>query len=244
MEIARTASSALQAASQDPIQAALQRPVERFERQAESTRVQLSAFGRLRASTAAVEDAARGLQPTDKPRNADETRAVARRFVDAVNTNNRVVSETTAAGDRQTAAGALANDARARSAAGEVRQAVSSARNNGAEDLRRIGINVDRDGRLAIDQKKFDQALQDNPNAVNQTLDRIGARVASAAARPNAEGGSIDRAVDALSTRASSFEARRDEAQARADASQRSVQRQTSPFQVGGAAAYRGVFGL
>lgn len=249
MEISRTGSQALQALSQDPIRQALQRPVERLGEQAQSTRVQLSAFGRLRSSVAGVEEAAQGIRKTEQPRSADETRAAAQKFVRAVNSGARVAAELTSAGGRSQPAGPLANDGRARTATNEVRRAVSDFRNNGAEDLRQIGISVGRDGSLTIDQKKFDQALQSDPNAVTQTLDRVGERVETAAARQNSAGGAIGRAVETLSNRVSNLEARRDEAQARAEASQQASQQQAgavanNPFLTSGIASYRGVFGL
>ena len=247
MEISQTGSSALQAASQDPVRAALQRPVERLEQQAESARVQLSAFGRLRSSAAAVGEAARAIQQTVPARSADETRSVAKRFVAAVNTGNQVAGEVTAGRAAGKATGVLADDGRARAAANELRTAVSGAGN--AEELRRIGIDVARNGSLSINTQRFDQALQSDPVGVTQTLDSIGRRVESAAVRQNSSGGAIGRAVESLSRRVDSIEARRDEAAARAEESQRAVQKQASaitnnPFLVGGVAAYRGISGL
>lgn len=246
MQISQT-GSVVPAVSQDPVGAALQRPVERLNQQAESARVQLSAFGRLRSSTAAIGEAARAIQQGGPVRSAEETRAGAQRFVAAVNTGKEVAGEVTAGRTAGTAAGVLADDGRARAAASELRTAVSGAGN--AEELRRIGIDVARNGGLSINTQRFDQALQNDPVGVAQTLDRIGRSVESAAVRQNSAAGAIGRAVESLSQRVDSIAARRDEAVARAEESQRAVQKQASaitnnPFLVGGVAAYRGISGL
>lgn len=253
MEISRTGgSTAVQAASLDPVAKALRRPVEQFAQQAESTRVQLSEAGRLRSANATIADAARGVQQTDKPKTADQLRSAATTLVNAVNNGVRVASEVAgtprnAAPGRVESADATRVRSTANVAGSDLRRAVADAGNRGAEDLRRIGIDVARDGSLKIDKQRFDAALASDAQGVAQTLDRVGSRVEAAATEQNSNRGAVGRTVEALTQRAENFEARRDDVQARSEQSQRQVQQAAARnpfFSGGGAAAYLGVFGL
>lgn len=252
MEISGTdRSTALQAASLDPAARALRGPAEQFAQQAASTRVQLTEAGRLRSANAAISDAAKALQATEKPKTADELRAAASQFVSAINNGNKLTAEIAGAGRNAPVARTESADAsRLRSAAnaagGDVRRASADAGNRGAEDLRRIGIEAGRDGNLRIDQPRFDAALANDVRGVAQTLDRIGQRVEAVAAEPNSSGAAVGRTDESLTRRTGEAEARRDDVQARGEQSQRVVREQASrsPFADGGAAAYRLVFRL
>jgi hypothetical protein len=252
MEISATGSStALQATSLDPVGRALRRPVEQLGQQAESTRVQLSEAGRLRSANAAVADAAKALQQTDKPKTADELRTAASRFVSAINNGVKVANEIAGSGRNAPVTRTESGDAsRVRSAAniagGDIRRAVADGGNRGAEELRGIGIDVGRDGSLKIDKQRFDAALASDAQGVAQTLDRVGKRVEVAASEQNSSRGSVGRTVEALTRRAESLEARRDDVQARGEQSQRFVREQVSrtPFVSSATAAYQLVFSL
>lgn len=228
----------------DRVGAALRRPVEALQQQAESTRVRLSAFGQVKSAVADVQTAARGLQDNKQLQTVDGAKKAAEAFVKAYNAENQTTANLTRRGDSRTAGGALADDPRARSASSDLQRAVR----NSESELRQLGITRQKDGSLAIDTEKFEAAYAADSGSVKTTLATAGNRVETAATRQLSASGSVTGAVSNLTSKVADLEDRQADVQARLDDSQRVVREQVSRFTAGpfatGVSAYKGIFSI
>jgi len=189
------ASSA--ADSNDVISRAFDAADQRIEQQRSSTQVSLSAYGQLRSSVDQLEKSSQALTENESTNTPEEARAVAQTFVDAYN-KARITANNVTNGE----SGALADDGRAVVAASQLSRALDS---NSQEQLRQIGINRSQDGTLSIDQQRFQQALQNNPQQVGSALAAVGQQVQDATSQQLASGSQLSRGAATLSEKAKSL---------------------------------------
>lgn len=223
-------SSAVTTASADPVQKALEKASSRLETQRQSTQVQLSAYGQVKAGFARVEDAGKALAKGDTLSAAD-TRKALESLVSAYN-ETRSAASTTAPGNASNAANAL-------------RRTVAA--DGTRTDLQALGITQQRDGSLAIDTEKLDQALQSNPNAVREAAGRIGSQMQQSANRALSEGGRINATLNSLNSRAQQIESRQASLQGLFGAQQTAASNnsnQATPATQAGIASYQRMFSL
>lgn len=214
----------------------------RIEQKLDATNVQLSAFGQINSSFANVQSASKALSDPKKTGTAADVEKTVQAFAASYNNATKAVS-TAINGDGKEG-GALANDVNARFAANDLKSVVTSGSNTA--DLKKIGISVNKDGTMSVDTKVLQSAMQADPNAVKDTLAKVGQQAERVSTRDIAKTGNIGGAVDMLSSRAKSLETQSAEQQKLIAASQLAVQQQSA--KIGNAAssiaAYMQMFSL
>jgi len=206
-----------------------------------ATNVQLSAFGQIKSSYVDVQSAGRALATPAKISTVEDATKSVLSFANAYNNATRVVSTATR-GDGKTTA-ALANDGHANLASSDLKKIVASG--NNTADLKKIGVSVNQDGTLSVDAKALQSAMQANPNSVQDTLARVGAQTVQVTQKELA--GNVGGAVNTLSARVKSLEAKAAGQQKLAAGSQNAVQQQAANMNksaAGGIAAYMQMLSL
>lgn len=234
--------AALYSAQSDRASSALRRPVENLSREVESARVRLSAFGQIQSAASKVQAAARNLQDEKQLGSVADARNAAETFVKAYNNERATLARVTEGGGNGQAAGSLADDGRARSAASQLERTATE--NSSA--FREAGVRVQQDGSLSVDAKALEAAFNTNPSAVTKALGNIGRAAETTATRQLSNTGSVGAAVNNLSSRVEQLETRQADVQTRVDQSQRAVEAASRRYGFGlsGAGAYLGIFGL
>lgn len=231
---------------------ALDRAGQRLEAQQSSTEVRLSAFGQLRSAVAELRDSGSALAASENTDTPEKARAAAEQFVSTFNnaqaTANRTINgrpgEPEANADSPNTDGALSGDGRANVAASQLSRTLNDA---SAEALRSIGINRERNGTLSIDQQRFSQALQNDPQAVSAALTQAGQQVEQASSRQLEDGGNLDRAVANLSRQSRQLEAQQAEQRAFAETLQQATEQAANRLNfvaASGIRAYEKIFAL
>ncbi len=231
---------------------ALDRAGQRIEAQQSSTEVRLSAFGQLRSAVAGLRDSSTTLSTRESTDTPEKARAAAEQFVSAFNTAQTTAARTingkpkasTADTERNTTDGVLSGDSRANVAASQLSRTLDNA---STDALRSIGINRERNGTLSVDQQRFSQALQDDPQAVSAALAQVGRQVEQTSSSQLEDGANLDRAVANLSRQSRQFEAQQAALQAFAETSQKAAEQATSSLNLlaaNGIRAYEKIFAL
>lgn len=211
---------------------------DRIGKQLDVTNVKLSAFGQVKFSFSDVQIAGKNLYDPKKTGSADNVLKAAQSFANAYNNATKTAYAASREGNSK-AVGTLASDRQAR-LAGDNLSKVAKNDNNFA-DLKKIGISIDQNGTMSVDANALQNAMAADPNAVQDTLARVGKQAEQVAKDELASGGNIGSADKALSARAKNLEAQMTEQQNIASASQVAVQKQVSSITsnaVGGVAAY------
>ena len=214
----------------------------RIGQKLEATNVQLSAFGQINSGFAGVQSASKALSDPKKTGTATDIGNAVQAFADAYNNATKAVS--TALNGTDKGSGVLANDIHARFAANDLKNIVASGSNT--DDLKKIGISVNQDGAISVDTKALQSTIQANPNAVKDTLTRIGRQAEQISTKDMAKTGNIGGVVNTLSNRVQNLEAQSTEQQRLASASQLAVQQQSANFgnAASSIAAYMQMFSL
>lgn len=196
----------------------------RVEQQLSSTNVKLSSFSQIQSGFADVQTAARGLSDPGKTGASADVVKAAQQFASAYNT---AINSVNSARDARKN-GALADDTRALIAGNDLKSIVTSGSN--ASDLKKIGISRASDGTVSVDVTALQNAMLANPNAVADTLSRIGKQAEKVSAKELAATGNVGGAVGALSNRNKYLETQLSEQKNLAAASQNTVQKQAANF--------------
>jgi len=207
-------------AATDPLGAANQR----IEQQLNSTNVKLSSFSQLKSSFADLQTAAKGLSDPLKTNTNTALTKAAQSFASAFNTATNSVNSARDARNN----GALANDSRARSVGYDLKSILANG--NNTSDLKKIGINLQANGTISVDNTTLQNALQANPNAVKDTLARVGKQAELVSTKELATTGNVGGSVNALSNLNNSLETQLAEQKKLASASQNAVQQQGALF--------------
>lgn len=224
----------------EQVSSASRKSLARLSQQADSTRVQLSAFGQVKSATAQLQTVAEKLQDNrDLGSTADVTKAV-QAFADSFNKQLNSVRQ-------------IAQTEQPAGAVYDLRRAVAGSGASNQAALQQIGISFGKDGGLAVDAKALQKAFEANPDQVRQTLSRVGQAVGEASARQLSANGAVGGAVDRLSARLSGIEQKQSGFEASLEASQKAVQAADQrasrvqfaaqqAFSFNGAAAYFRIF--
>lgn len=219
----------------------LRKDDKRIQQQRSIVSVELSSAGKLKASFSEVQKASRALTDNQQPLTDASVRKAVEGFVKAVNTT---VQATRTAIARQSQ---LASNDRALAAEADLGRSLNADAELAA-GLKKIGINPQTDGTLAIDAKKLDDALKAEPVAVRNTLSRAGEQADRVAAHELANHGNIrGGSVNSSDGRAGNIEARPTEQQAQAAAAPQTVSAKSSTLDNDpntGVAAYQRIFSL
>lgn len=217
----------------DPFGAANQR----VEQQLNPTAVKLSSFSQIKSGFADVQTAAKDLSDPKKTATSSDIAKAAQSFATAYNAANNAV-DAAVNGDGKKS-GSLAGDVRARIASTGLRSIVTGGSN--VTNLKKIGISLKPDGTLAVDTTALQNAIQTNPNAVKDTLSKIGKQAEQVSAKELATTGNVGSSVNTLSNISKNLEAQLAEQKRLATASQDAVQRQVANITnttAGGVASY------
>lgn len=215
---------------------ALKRATSRTDEKLESTKVELSAFGQIKAALSELQTASKTVAEPTKTATVDDAKKAVENFVSAFNKANTAIKNATSSGKET---GALANDARARSAGNDLRRAVSEG--NSASELKKAGIAQNKDGSLSLDAKALEKSLKESPEQTVAAVAELSRKVEKTATRELAGNGNVGHSVEALNQRSRSLEAEQSAQQAHIEASQRTVQQQSANITkfASGVAAYQ-----
>lgn len=203
---------------------ALAKPQARLEQQAESTRVQLSAFGQVRSATAQLESAASKLQDNKQLASADGLTKAVQGFADAVNGRLATVNRVSANDTASRASAVSADDGKVRATNNETRRTLEGVNGSNRDALKQIGISVAADGGVKVDTKALQTAFAANPDQVRQTLNSVGQQVAQQSTQQLSATGSVAAPITRLNEQLSNIEQRQADNQSRIEQSQQAVQ--------------------
>ena len=214
---------------------------QRIGQQVSTTNVQLSAFGQIKSSFVDIQSAAKSLSAPGKTSTTEDITKAVQTFASAYNNATSTVN-TALTGDGKSP-GALAGNALANLTSFDLKRVVTSGTNTA--DLKKIGVNANKDGTLSVDTKALQSALQANPNAVQDTLAKVGAQAGQVSQKELASNGNVGSSVNTLSTRANYLTAQATAQQKLATDSQNAVLQQSSIVNnnaASGIAAYMQMF--
>lgn len=177
----------------DPITASLQKSGAKIQAQLDSATTNLSTLGKFKASVVASQTAANGLSALKENASSQDVKKALNSFVSSY--NDMVASTRLAA-----AAGSGVD----RISPGMTR--AMTADFSRVDALRQMGFTKARDGTLKLDTAKLDEALKASPSGVTSTLNRLGRLVDKVAAKELAGDGSIQDAVNTMTTRSSTLQ--------------------------------------
>jgi hypothetical protein len=220
----------------DPTTQALDQVNQRFQEQQSSTQVSLSAFGQIQSAVDRLQASGRPMRDNESTNTPDEARSVAKNFIDAYNNARDVANRLT--GEN----GALSSDNRAQVAASQLSRTLDS---NSRSELNAIGINTNSNGTLSIDTQRFEQALQDNNQAVSRALANVGQQVEETSTRTVEN--TVSRSVDNLETQNRALEAQQAQQQELVDNLQQATEQATAQFNsvaASGIRSYEKIFSL
>ena len=249
--VVSTANLAARTAQVDAVRTPEQKPLERLQKNVESTKVQLSALGQVKSATAQVETAANALQDKTRLSNAGDVQKAVQNFANAVNSQQNTVRQTVR-NDNRSEPGALANEARVRASTQETRRAVQGPTGGNEAALRQIGVTFSAQGEVRVDSKKLEQAFQANPNQVTETLNRVGKETAEVSRKQLSDSGAVGGSINRLNERLGSLQQNQNDYQAQLRAAQQAIDRRNLQIEQGraqtqqavglsGSNAYRGV---
>lgn len=233
---------------------ALGRPQEKLARAVESTRVQLSALGQVKSTTAQLETAAQGLRDRQQLSSVDGLSKAVQGFASAVNGRNIAVDRAKGNDSASSSASvAGVGDAGARAIGLETRRSLDGVAGSNRAALKEIGISVATNGGVSVDTQALQNAFAANPDKVRETLDKVGQAVAQQSARQLSSGGSVAASISRVTEQLGNAEQRQSDNQLRVEQLQRSMQDQDKrlaqtqlvvqqAFIFTGAAAYNRIF--
>ena len=207
---------------------------QRIGQQVSTTNVQLSAFGQIKSSFVDIQSAAKSLSAPGKTSTTEDITKAVQTFASAYNNATSTVN-TALTGDGKSP-GALAGNALANLTSFDLKRVVTSGTNTA--DLKKIGVNANKDGTLSVDTKALQSAVQD-------TLAKVGAQAGQVSQKELASNGNVGSSVNTLSTRANYLTAQATAQQKLATDSQNAVLQQSSIVNnnaASGIAAYMQMF--
>jgi hypothetical protein len=176
-------------------QAGLQKAEKRIQAQVDVTTAQLSSFGKLKSSVSGAQLAAHTLGNLTANSTDTATKTAADSFVNAFNAAV-TTAKTTAAVPGETAA--------SQSAVRVAKNLSKSVSENTAtiDSLKKIGFNMQSDGTLTLDAKRFADAQKADPVGVKAALTKIGQQVDRTATQELATSSNLSASVSSLNQRA------------------------------------------
>jgi flagellar hook-associated protein 2 len=213
----------------DPVQKAFATAASRIEKQQQTTNVQLSSYGKVKAAFASVDDAAKSLSAMKSTTSSADLKKGIESFVQAYN-------------DARGAA--VTTEGSARSAGNDLRRTASSDGNR--SDLRSLGITQNTDGSLAIDSKKLDAALQANPEIARAAATQVSGQMQQVATRALSSSGSVGATFNTLTSRADSLNAAKASQANLTSAYQKTVSDQANRWSasLAGITSYQNIFSM
>jgi len=210
----------------------------RLSRAVDSTQVQLSGYGQIKASFAATQSAAQTLRATAANTGAGvaDVRKAVQGFVDAFNQSVKTVSTAV----KQN--GALAGQTQAVLANADLNGSITAG--SGVTDLRQLGVTRGQDGTLTLDSAALEKAFQTNATQVRSALTELGQQVGNRLGSELAAGGNIGGSVATLATRAQSLATQQTNQEARINSSLQTIQQSSQQFGVVNATSYAAATGL
>ncbi len=184
-------------------QSGLEKADKRIQAQVDVTSAQLSSFGKLKSSVSDAQTASRALSSLPQTSTASTQKSAAEKFVSAFNA--AIASAKTTAG--------VAGDATASRSASRVAKDLTAAVSTDSatiDALKKAGFNLQSDGTLSLDAKKFESAQATDPNSVKATLAKVGQQVDKATSEELASGGRVTTSVTSLTQRSAVLKSQQD----------------------------------
>jgi hypothetical protein len=176
-------------------QAGLQKIETRLQSEVDVTSAQLSSFGQLQSSVSSVQMAAKSLGSVTAKSSTADVKTAADKFV---STFNAAIS---AAKTTANVPGEMASTQRATRVGRDLGGAVSD--NTATFDaLKNIGFNMQSDGTVTLDAKKFEAAQKADLTSVKSTLANLGQQVDKTATQELATSGNVGHSMTWLNQRA------------------------------------------
>lgn len=175
--------------------AGLQKAEKRIQAQVDTTSTQLSSFGKLKSAVSDAQIAARTLGSLNSTASSAAEKTAATQFVSAFNSAINTAQSTAAVAGETTAA----SNSAGRVGKDMLRAVGSDAATISA--LKKIGFNVNADGNLVLDAKKFEAAQKADPAAVRTALTKLGQQVDKTASKELAADGNVGTSLSSLKQR-------------------------------------------
>ena len=167
---------------------------QRISQQVSATNVQLSASAQIKSSYYDIQSAAKSLSAPGKSTTAEDTTKAVQDFAEAFNKATLAINSALRGDGR--AASVLAGEGRAGLVGYDLKKIIPNGENTA--DLKKIGISARQDGTMFVDKQALQKAIRENPEAVRQTLARVGAQAEQIT--DQALAGNDDTRSDRLST--------------------------------------------
>jgi hypothetical protein len=169
---------------------------ERIQKQVDSTQAQLSKLGLVKSSVAGLQTQSKQLTSIPADMSAGDVTTVMAKFFNAYNASVATSNAASVVADGTPGA------ASARKVTTDLRRALT-ANTEVSAAMKKLGLKIGADGALTQDAKVFADALVKDPSAVRNALKTLGTKIAAAADRELASGGSLDATVSSLNQRGS-----------------------------------------
>lgn len=186
-----------------------QNPVFLNQRKEGSAIAKLSPFGVVRFSLDDLQAKAQALKDLNRPPNLGDFKVAVEGVVGSLNSLRQAVA-------------AASSDNRARQALGNVVQAIAG--KDGASALQKSGVEFQKDGTFAVNQRRLDKAFENDRANTLATFSGLASRLEKVNDKPLSSNGVSDQNRNNLSSRPSAVESDRNDAQARAVAQNASRQ--------------------
>jgi flagellar capping protein FliD len=187
-------------------------PLTTLQQKQSAVQAQLSSIGRVTSSLADLQAKAQALKDFSKSPTVNDYKGVVQAFVQSFNNLSKIADE--AAAQKQNASNA---DLRVSQAVNEVRNAISGVGDTTTGSVRKLGIERQKDGTFAMNQKTLDQAFKMDQTGFLNTLSDAADRVGKTIDKQLSSSGIIGRKVQDLSVRGNELENSRSVSQTQLD---------------------------
>lgn len=195
-------------------------PLATLQNKEAAAQSQLSVFGKVRLTLDDLRSSAQALKNFSKPPTLSDFKIAVQGFVQSFNNLQKTVSDASAGISGKNA---LSSDARPGQVLNEVRNAITGPNRDNLPPIQKLGVEPQKDGTFAINQKSLDRTFQNDRAGVLATFSAVSDRVGAVIDKQLSASGAVGKKVQDLSVRVADLENTHNRAQERLD-SQKSFQ--------------------
>ena len=162
----------------------------RKQQKVESTQEQISSLGKLKASYAETQTAARDVQKLKSNASSTDLAAAADKLVNAYNTTLK------AATNSESKVGNNVDAINTRRSSNELRRNVTS--EGLSTNLQKAGVSINQDGTLKIDAEKFKAAAANDSVGLRKELEKVAQKVEASSTKALSDKGELNTSINNL----------------------------------------------
>jgi len=162
----------------------------RKQQKVESTQEQISSLGKLKASYAETQTAARDVQKLKSNASSTDLAAAADKLVNAYNTTLK------AATNSESKVGNNVDAINTRRSSNELRRNVTS--EGLSTNLQKAGVSINQDGTLKIDAEKFKAAAANDSVGLRKELEKVAQKVEASSTKVLSDKGELNTSINNL----------------------------------------------